>query len=187
MGDRYDQTVVSAVERGRSFLAEDGLLNAARELGVSLDWLFGLTDDPAPPSSRTPIASDRERLGGFGVSAGPGSDSLEGSSDDRTRAGRDLLRSLLINLDDWDVQLVSGDSMEPTLQDGFLVLVDPNQLEMRDGCIYLMRTPGGLVVKRLVWNGGWFVVSDNPRWPPSLMTDEISLVGEVKLSLRVFG
>ena len=46
MGDRYDQKAVSAVECGRSGLLMDGLKNGAKELGVSTDWLLGLTDDP---------------------------------------------------------------------------------------------------------------------------------------------
>ena len=48
MGDRYDQSVVSAVEHNRSALRFDGLVNVAKELEVSIDYLFGLTDDPRP-------------------------------------------------------------------------------------------------------------------------------------------
>ncbi len=48
LGDRYDQTMISAVERGRSSLLSDGLANAARALQVSTDYLLGLTDDPTP-------------------------------------------------------------------------------------------------------------------------------------------
>ena len=48
MGDRYDQKMVSHVERGRSNLRFEGAVKAARELGVSLDYLAGLTDDPTP-------------------------------------------------------------------------------------------------------------------------------------------
>ena len=46
MGDRYDQTMISHVETGRSGLLGDGLSEAARVLGVSIDYLLGLTDDP---------------------------------------------------------------------------------------------------------------------------------------------
>ena len=48
LGDRYDQTMISAVERGRSSLLSDGLANAARALQVSTDYLLGLTDDSTP-------------------------------------------------------------------------------------------------------------------------------------------
>ena len=60
MGERYDQTVISAVENNRSRLRYEGLFRAAQELGISLDYLFGLTDDPTPAaelSERVPSAS----------------------------------------------------------------------------------------------------------------------------------
>ena len=48
LGDRYDQSMISHVEAGRSSLLLDGAIKAARELGISLDYLVGLTDDPTP-------------------------------------------------------------------------------------------------------------------------------------------
>ena len=57
LGDRYDQTTVSAVERGRSSLRLDGVVGAARALGVSTDWLLGLVDDPAPLRGQAPPGS----------------------------------------------------------------------------------------------------------------------------------
>ena len=48
MGDRYDPGTISRVEAGKSSLRLDGLARAARELGVSTDYLLGLTDDPMP-------------------------------------------------------------------------------------------------------------------------------------------
>jgi transcriptional regulator with XRE-family HTH domain len=48
MGERYDAALISRAERGLSSLRLDGLATAARVLGVSVDYLLGLTDDPAP-------------------------------------------------------------------------------------------------------------------------------------------
>ena len=48
LGDRYNQPMISMVERSRSSLLLDGAVKAAKELGVSLDYLTGLTDDPTP-------------------------------------------------------------------------------------------------------------------------------------------
>lgn len=58
MGDRYDHSVISAVENDRSSLRLHGLVQAARVLGVSADWLLGLTDDhrPAAELSRLLLA-----------------------------------------------------------------------------------------------------------------------------------
>ena len=52
LGDRYNQQMISHVERGRSSLLADGLIGAAQELGVSTDYLLGLTEDPTPASQR---------------------------------------------------------------------------------------------------------------------------------------
>ena len=57
MGERYDQTVISAVENNRSRLRYEGLFRAAQELGISLDYLFGLTDDPTPAAELSERAS----------------------------------------------------------------------------------------------------------------------------------
>lgn len=48
MGERYDAALISRAERGLSSLRLDGLATAARVLGVSVDYLLGLTDNPAP-------------------------------------------------------------------------------------------------------------------------------------------
>ena len=59
LGDRYSQQMVSQVECGRWNLLLDGTVKAARVLGVSLDYLTGLTDDPAPVDGRVNEAEER--------------------------------------------------------------------------------------------------------------------------------
>ena len=48
LGPRYDQAMVSRVESGHKGLRFDGVVKAARELQVSVDYLAGLTDTPQP-------------------------------------------------------------------------------------------------------------------------------------------
>ena len=72
LGDRYSGSMISNVERNRSNLLLDGAIGAARVLGVSLDYLTGLTDDPTPAPERSstpdtnghqpPTAHVRQRL-----------------------------------------------------------------------------------------------------------------------------
>ena len=63
MGGKYDQTMISHIERGKTW--KSGVLNgvaAARALDVSTDYLLGLTSDPtsveagcpSPPRSTSP-------------------------------------------------------------------------------------------------------------------------------------
>ncbi|MCJ8168654.1 XRE family transcriptional regulator [Atopomonas sediminilitoris] len=59
---------------------------------------------------------------------------------------------------------VQGHSMEPTICDADVVLVDDSQSQPRDGRIFLLRKPDGeLIIKRLIQSltGGWIIRSDN--------------------------
>ena len=62
MGDRYDSGTVSRVEAGKSSLRLEGLVNAAKEIKVSVDYLLGLTDDPRPYAE---IANDLAELDAY--------------------------------------------------------------------------------------------------------------------------
>ena len=59
LGDRYDRTMIGHVEHNRSALLLDGAAKAARTLGVSLDYLAGLTDHSTPAQ---PIQELAKRL-----------------------------------------------------------------------------------------------------------------------------
>lgn len=62
---------------------------------------------------------------------------------------------------------VTGDSMEPYLQDGDTVLIDLGQTELVDNEIYAIRYGDELRIKRLArrFDGGMFVRSDNSIYP----------------------
>ncbi len=53
--------MISHIESGRSGLVRDGLVKAAQVLDVSVDYLLGLTDDPAPVDDRVHEAEERAR------------------------------------------------------------------------------------------------------------------------------
>ena len=78
-----------------------------------------------------------------------------------------------------------GDSMEPTIKDGDLLLVDTGVLEPRVDCVYVMRAHGRLFVKRLrqrVSDGKFEITSDNPAHRTSEVLSEggdIELLGRV--------
>ena len=100
---------------------------------------------------------------------------------------RDWLRRHRIDPEQADVVTVSGDSMVPTLPDGCQIIVDRHLRELRSGCIYVMRTEEGLVVKRVKRNAqGWWLLSDNPAWAPLFLTEETDIIGEVRWAGRTF-
>lgn len=78
-----------------------------------------------------------------------------------------------------------GDSMEPALRDGDELLLDTTATEPRSGPIYILRVGGQLVPKRLQvrLDGSVMVLSDNPRYPPEVVTPSVAtpleIVGEV--------
>ncbi len=80
---------------------------------------------------------------------------------------------------------VDGDSMEPTLRQGDTVLVDFGQKrpQRKDG-IYVIRTDGGLQVKRLqveVAEGTLSILSDNKQYDPQrgVGPNDVAVVGRV--------
>ena len=80
---------------------------------------------------------------------------------------------------------VSGESMEPTLVDGCSILVNHASRRRRVGHLFVVRTDGGLVVKRAGRDasGAWQLVSDNPNthvWPMRPWPPDAVVVGEVK-------
>ena len=76
---------------------------------------------------------------------------------------------------------VEGDSMSPTLNDGDRVYVDPTELDLREGRVYVFDIPGnGHTIKRVrrLDDGELWLVSDNPKyrpWRPS----EMRVIGRV--------
>ena len=63
---------------------------------------------------------------------------------------------------------VSGDSMEPTLRSGDMVIIDRDQTEARNEEVYVILLEGLLYIKRLRFMSGGklSLVSSNPAYPP---------------------
>ena len=75
---------------------------------------------------------------------------------------------------------VQGDSMEPTLRSGDIVLLDMRSPDLRDGEIYTLRREEELVVKRLRRQGeNWIIVSDNIAYPVEPLSSAVHVVGRV--------
>ena len=95
------------------------------------------------PSDRSPV-----RLLEVASAAGVGAEVY-----DETPVGilwfrNDWLKRHSIDSEQSHIISVRGDSMEPTLPDGYSILVDRKRREPHEGRIYVMRTEEGLVVKR---------------------------------------
>ena len=68
---------------------------------------------------------------------------------------------------------VGGDSMEPTITKGSIVVVDLSEKEKVEGKVFVVNTPEGgsdmASIKRVrKWEKGFVLLSDNPNYPPVL-------------------
>lgn len=78
---------------------------------------------------------------------------------------------------------VQGASMEPTLYDGDLVVVNTAQHNPKDGRCFAMNYEGTMAIKRLVRDAGeWIIRSDNPdkiRYSDKKAHESVILIGEI--------
>ena len=121
------------------------------------------------------------------ASAGPGTEAEDAAPIYRLAFRADWLRRVTrADLSELAVITVDGDSMEPTLRQGDNVLVDlsQNRPGRKDG-IYVLRTDGGLQVKRVAVHpisGRVTIISDNREHYPSftdLPPEEVAVLGRV--------
>jgi phage repressor protein C with HTH and peptisase S24 domain len=91
------------------------------------------------------------------------------------------------NLHPDDVQLIRavGDSMEPGIQDGDLLLIDTTQTRFTEFGIYVFEVQEERLVKRVQrkFDGTLFVISDNTVYQPEIISEklasEIIVIGKV--------
>ncbi len=77
---------------------------------------------------------------------------------------------------------VTGDSMEPTLQDNSIVFVDRTQITMNRYGIFIVSTPSGLFIKRISQKSEGVVelISDNKEYEPKILNKEhLIILGKV--------
>ncbi len=191
LGDRYDQTMISHVESGHSALLMDGAVKAARKLGVSLDYLVGLTDDPTPSAELLieGITAEIRQLPGarpvpvrrLRTAAGSGALDLDEDVKAYAYFRQEWLSRHGLVAERCSIISVMGESMEPTLLEDCVILVDHNRRRRLNGHIFVVRKSDGLVVKRAGKDdsGNWLLVSDHPAWEPEPW-GEAAVIGEVK-------
>ena len=183
-GTNNTRPLISMVEHGRANLSVARLAAAAKTLGVSLDFLCGLTTDPTPAgqfarelADSVTRARDLEALKSIGTvedgdyvgvselagAAGGGAVVEHERITGRVKFRRTWLARHGLIAQHCRVIQDLGESMEPTLVDGCSILVNQTGRRRRVGRIFVVRTDDGLVVKRAGKDraGAWQLVSDN--------------------------
>lgn len=93
--------------------------------------------------------------------------------------------TLGVSIQDLALISVIGDSMEPTLSEGDVVLLDMTTRSVLDGSIYALQLNGGLLVKRIQrkLDGSVVVKSDNARYDTEVVSedkaDRLKIIGRV--------
>ena len=176
----------------------DRALKLAQAGGVSFEWLvFGIGDGSklgqSEPiyeaiSGRTATYQSTEftTIPAYQVfaSAGHGANITDEQLAEPMAFRTDWLRREGFDPAKMAVIRAKGDSMEPTITDGDVILIRLKNGEApRDG-LYVLRLDGGLFVKRLQFDlGGVRIISDNPLYKSRDLSKtelaELDLVGRV--------
>jgi len=119
------------------------------------------------------------------ASAGPGALVSSEQVVDHLAFKRKWIKRL--GLDGGQLALITavGDSMEPTIREGFLLLVDLRQHQVGGDAIYILRFDHELIAKRLqrMFDGGVKIKSDNPAYDEQLVPGDqvakLNIIGKV--------
>lgn len=165
------------------------LLCAARVLGVNPNWLATGKGEMKPAKAVTEVDEHSDfkaiKRVKFKLSAGISGYEIEYLNGHRAPIffRRDWLEARHLDADSLFAVEVSGASMETSLFEGDVVVVNAADTAPRDGYVFAANYEGELVVKRLIRNGGeWFLSSDNQdkrRYPDKLCDERTFLIGIV--------
>jgi len=184
---KEDNTAIQSIKKGSAPSVER---MAAIAKALDLDFYLGPRRDPhAPPPA--PIEIDAQEFATVlrvdaEASAGPGRLNGDAQVIGSLAFRRDWLRDHGVKPDNALLVTVTGDSMEPRITAGDLVLVDLSPTAIENGHLYLFNDADGETrIKRLHRLGARTValVSDNPDHPPELRSgvdaERIKVLGQV--------
>lgn len=176
--------------KGQSEAGMTNLLRIANACNVSVSWL--MTGEP-----KTSLAENDDYVAvpvlPEAVSAGFGStqDENDNGAEDHFLLGKGYLRALHIKPQNAAILPVRGDSMEPTLFSGDLIIADTNDTDLSSAGVFVIANNGGAMVKRIMrrGDGSIMVISDNQAlYPPEVITaanaDGFRVIGRVRWHAR---
>ncbi len=185
------QATIAKLEKGFTS-GSSHLHRIARELGTTPQYLSGETDDPSEGALPAPTPEQvAEQLGvvlvpelALGYSMGGGSVFTEFQQLGVVPFQKAWLRGRAGGkFSDLFVARGEGDSMEPTLRDGDIILIDTSQKEVnRQDAIWALSYGELGMIKRVrkLPNGGYQINSDNRSVSPIDAYDgEMQVIGRV--------
>lgn len=169
---------------GKTRAPFDAIFKMTRSVGVSMDWLATGVHSNGGPSPSSLFTFVRR----FDVELSAGGGTITGEREMQAMAFRtDWLTSHIgAGAENLSVVQARGDSMEPTIQNRSLVLVDHSIHSIQHDGIYAFRMDDALFIKRVQtqMTGGVLLLSDNPAYPPQTVDNlelaQFAILGQVR-------
>lgn len=140
----------------------------AEKTGVSIDWLLsGREPMMREAAGSLDGASNFTLVPRLSITVGEGGSLSSDQIVDHLAFKKDWLKDIGLEEKDLILTTSRGDSMEPFIPDGALLLVDQRRKAPADG-VYLLLLEGELIPRRLQrdMDGGVWIRCDNERYPP---------------------
>lgn len=161
------------------------VVRLAETLGATIGYLAGTESRSDFPASEN--MDDSVSLPVLNVvgSAGGGITADDERVISRLPFSKTLLRELGVRPENCHFIRAKGDSMEPTIGDGAVVLIDTSRRKDREDGVYALMAGDDVRIKRLQFAtfGGLTLMSDNPAYPDETFgrgeIDQIKIVGKV--------
>jgi len=197
--DISPQAVSNARKKGE--IPSDMILTFAEKNKLSVDWLLTGKGQMSSGGDLYELAEELKAadIGGelpegfvqvprYEVAASAGGGAMiysEQIVDHLSFKAEWIHNALGVSVKDLALIHVTGDSMEPTLSEGDLILIDMSYRGMKDNAIYVLQLNGSLLVKRLQHklDGSVLVKSDNAIYDSEMIPigaiDSLNVVGRV--------
>lgn len=196
------KNTITRYEKGESLPDAGFLQQVCTAYSVNPAWLL-TGEEPmrrgeVPGEASRAVAEDREEreilsadeyvlVPRYDVTASAGPGALVASEQvvDHLAFKREWIKRLGLEAGKLALITAKGDSMEPTVRDGYLLLVDLRQRQAHQDAIYILRFDSELIAKRLqrMFDGSVKIKSDNPAYDEQLVpvdqVAKLNIVGKV--------
>lgn len=163
-----DSGNLSRLERGLQGASQELLTKILEALDLSIADAKSVSDRSSwPQSDNSPSKNDYALIRQYSATGECGDGYLNGHVEisDGLAFKREWLARIGAKAENLAVMYASGNSMEPYIFDGDVVLFDTKDIEPKHGQVYVVRRPDCSVsIKRLIQQltGDWIIKSDNP-------------------------
>ena len=189
-----NQSAIAALESGRN-KESTNIATIAKVLGVDPVWLETGLGEMLPKKdgisdSATAAQDGYIQFKQINIKAAAGLGKFSDPAENDVRvievSEKWARKNIGNNFKDISIITASGDSMQPTFEDGDLLFVNVAIKHHRGDGVYVIDTPNGLRVKRLqtTISGDLKIISDNKKYDPELIPfsdlDTIHICGKVE-------